>query len=314
MPTVKNQVPYEIACVAADTQSSKAVTNLMYVRNAAPTASLAYGADIPGSLMSTVVTDFKNAWVTLIGTLLSVNYQLIAFVMRSIVGKTFSTPVRPISALVPGEPVTIVTGVNHGLNTGQQVQISGVTAPSGVNAIWSIVKIDNITFTLTGSSLATAWSGDGNWQPATGTVKLLYGDLEALSDVSSGGVTGDAMSLFVTASARRLNAGVGRKFRSRVSFSPLGESDCIDGRLVNASYTAFNTALAAFLVTAVQNGSTDATGKFMLPVMVSRLAASGLASPFTSSDSWCKYVSNMVVQPNTGSLVRRKPRLTQPIA
>jgi hypothetical protein len=270
----------------------------------------AYGALVAGG--GSLIT-FLNSFITAfagIRALLNAKYSTIDYTARSIVAKKFSSPSKPIAALVSSLSTIVVTGTPHGLTTGQTVNIYGITAPVAANGLWVITVVSPTQFSLNGSGVFAIWTGDGFWQVASGKQELQYGDTATVADVAVGGVGGDALPLYVSASVRRLNAGVGRNFRSRLSFSPMSEADSVDGGWVAGTKTAWATALSAFLTFFIDNGSTDVGQSIMSDFVVSPTQALALVSPFTQADSWTKVITSLSLQRNSGSLVRRKPRLT----
>lgn len=312
--TVKFGVPYQITVRAADLGSSKAISNSFFYRALASTGPMpAYGAIVAGGGdLNTVLGDFITAWDG-IRALLNHNYQTVDYSARSIVGKKFGSPSLPIAGLASSLNTVVTTGVPHGLVTGDTVNIYGVTTPAAANGVWVITVIGPTSFFLNGSGTFASWSGDGAWQRATGKQELSYGDTALIASVGVGGIAGDALPLFTAASVRRLNIGVGRNFRSRVSLGPMSESDSLDGGWVTGTRTAWGTALAAFYSASISNGSTDALQNVMVGVAMSTQLALALPSPFTQADSWTKTVTGYSLQRNAGSMTRRKPRLTIPI-
>lgn len=307
-------VPYQVTIRATDLGSGKPVSNSWFLRADGSSGPLpVYGQPVAGGGdLNEVLTTFISAWDIIRG-LLNHNYSTLDFTVRSIIGKKFVSPVNAIASLVSGVGVIVNTGTPHFLVTGQTVQIIGVTTPAAANGVWVITVTSPTQFTLNGSLPFLTWSGDGYWQMGTGEMDLLYGDSLTVASIATGGIAGDALPLFNTASVRRLNSGVGRHFRSRMSLSPMSESDSLDGGWITATKTAWATGLAAFKAAIVTNGSTDPGQDIMSDYIISPTLALGLVSPFTQAESWTKPVNSLALQRNAGSLVRRKPRLTAPI-
>ena len=70
-----------------------------------------------------------------------------------------------------GTPVVINTAFTgpHNLSSGTQVQISDIEGTTGANGVWTITAIDDVNFSLDGSSDATPWTADtGNWTKVIG--------------------------------------------------------------------------------------------------------------------------------------------------
>lgn len=315
MPAIRYGIPYEVVVFGKDNGSGKPVTNKHYyscgIQNVSPPA---FGAPIAGpSDNQTFLTNFSIAWFGDIAPKMNHNYQVLSYQSQAMIGKRYSSPLLPISGVGLGTPVTIQTASPHGLVTGQQVVITGVTSPAVLNAVWVVSVVSPFQFTLNGSSIVGAWSGDGAEQAVSGQIEFLYADkVTSFLNIGNGVVVGDSLPLFCTASIRRLNNGVGRHFRSRFSLSPMSESDVVDGAFTATQKTAMATALGAF-VQPIQNGGTDTGSKFMVPLAISRALAFAQPSPFTFVN-FTAQVNGMVQQPNCGSLVRRKPKQTTTIA
>jgi hypothetical protein len=308
------QVPYEVTVKAADLKSGKPVSNNFYMKSGtAVGAPPAYGAAVPGASLTVFLTNFRTSYATL-RALLSVNYKVLEYQARSMIGKKTTAPSNPIASLVSSLTAIVGTSVPHGLSTGAIVTVHSVTAPAAVNGNWVITVMSPTSFSLDGSAPFATWSGDGFWQVAGGKQEILYGDIDSLPAADLGGVSGEAIALFASASVRRRNTGVGRNFRSRLSFSPIGESAVQDGKFTSAAATAWDTALNTYLFTSIENGATDPGMRIMYDLAVSKTLALGLPTPFTQSTSWTRFTTTFSLQPNNGSIVRRKPRLTAPVS
>lgn len=311
---IRWRVPYRLVVKAADLGSSKIITNTFWYRaigTAGPAP--AYGTTLVGSDILTFINNFITSYAT-IRALLNANYSTIEYIASALVGKRYSTPAVPIAGMASSLDLIIDTGFPHGLTTGNMVYVYGVTTPSGANGQWIVTVTSPTQFHLNGSAPGGIWSGDGFVQLAGGRMELLYSDATTVVASAVGGVAGDALPLFAAASVRRLNSGTGRNFRSRLSFSPMSESDSIDGGWTAGRRTAWATALGTFFSTDVLNGATDAGQAIMYDSVMSGTIALGKIAPFAESDSFCRSVTSFALQRNSGSIVRRKPRLTVPIA
>lgn len=316
MPAIAYLVPYEIAVNAIDLGSGKKVVNLWHYRTGIQGAGApAYGGAPPGpALTATFLSFFQAAYEAKILPRLNHNYKLVSYVMRSIVGKRYGTPINPIAAMTVGTPISISTVVPHGLSSGNVVAVAGVTTPAAANGVYTISVTTPSSFLILGTTAVAPWSGDGTWQKASGQVQYAYGSSDSIVSTAVGGIAGDSLPLYCTFSMRKFNSGVGRNFRSRTSFSPISESDSVDGGLVGGSITAINAACVFMVGGALMaNGGTDPGSGYMNLLAVSKTIALAQPAPFVTSDPWTRQVTLMTVQPNTGSLVRRKPRLTSPI-
>lgn len=313
---IRNRVPYEATIFATDLGSSKKITNRLYFRNQVQTiAPPGYGDPIAaGSSTTTLINAIRTQWLATIVPRLNANYQYNQIVMKAIVGKRYSTPFFTLLAVLPGTPITIKTTTPHGLSTGDIVFAQNFATVVGTDGTWAITVTASDTFTLNGSTGVGSWFGDGLIQVVDGSLEFLYNDLEStIVGATAGGVVGDALPLFSTASIRRLNTGIGKHFRSRLSLSPMSEADSLDGGFTVAQKALMVTALNNFF-TPILNGGTDATSGISQQVVVSKALAFATATPFAESTSWCKDITSFVQQRNMGSLTRRKPRLTSVIA
>lgn len=318
MATIGYLVPYEVAIHAGDIKSGKALTNIVYVKTGLQTAGPpAYGDPIAGGgSTTTLLNSVATLWEGTIVPLLSANYQLVDYTMRSIIGKSFKTPMLPISALIPGTPVVINMGSPHGLATGDSVSLSGVTTPASINGVWGIVVTGPYSFSLAGSSSATLWSGDGFVQALKGASGYLYGDGDLKTSSAVGGVAGDACPLFNSFSVRRISQAASRHFRSRLSLGPVPEASQSNGKITSGAATAWATALASIVSSAgLINGGTDTPGSgYSLFGAVSKQIALTQATPFTKSSPWFSFTTNYALRPNCGSMLRRKVKLGAPIS
>jgi len=321
MAAIHNRVPYLISVEAQDVKSLKKVVNVFFTRNGVQTgAPIAYGANIAGSSsLLTLVTNFSTAWKTTAVPYLSINYSMLTVKGNEIVGKQYQTIKRAISAvsIATGFNVLVTAASAHGLQTGDSVAIAGVTAPSALNAVWEVINYNTNSFQLKGSTGITGtWSNDGTWQKAAGAFGWRYGDTsEFAGDAGTlGSITGEALPLFTAASIRRKTASATRHFRGHTSFSPLGESQALNGKLTTTAKTNIDTAFQSYISSPIANGGSDAGGSgAQLFCNGSKGLAAMAADPFTESETWCKDVLLMFAQPNLGSVLSRKPRLTSPI-
>ena len=67
-----------------------------------------------------------------------------------------------VTAATNATPIVITT-VDHGLQTGDIVEVSGVTGNTAANGVFSVKKLDDNTFELVGSSGNGAYGGGGAW-------------------------------------------------------------------------------------------------------------------------------------------------------
>lgn len=314
---------YEYRVMAADVKSGKLVSNIFYFRNKTQTAgaALAYGDDIPSSLNTTWAAKADTAWVSAAGpnSIMSVNYAVSGSIARDMVGRRWRSPVIAITAIVPllagGCAVVFTTPIV--LAVGDLVYMSGIASPSNLNGVFPVDQVMTPTeIRLTTTPIGT-WGGSGSIQAASGAMDWLYDDKVEFAFTDTGDIAGEAAPLFCTASVRRLNVGVGRNWKSRVSMSPLGESQMLNGKLTSGAVTAINAAFAEWYDPGIDidNGGVGVgDASKMEHVATSKQIAFTTPSPYTESETWAKKVTSFAVRPNNGSFTRRKPKLTAVIA
>jgi len=74
----------------------------------------------------------------------------------------------PIAVLIPGAPILISTVIPHGLGSGMEVDIAGVTGTTSANGVSTIAVTGPTAFILGGSSDFTPWGGSGSWNKVVG--------------------------------------------------------------------------------------------------------------------------------------------------
>lgn len=310
--SIRYLVPYQIDVLGKDLTTNKRIGNTFYVRNQLQSVSPpAYGAPIAGSGdTATLLTQFANAWEVMITAVLSTKFQMVSYTMRAMMGWGYGTPVIGINALITGGLNTVIqTGTPHGLVTGNAARITGVTAPSGANGIWNVSVVSPTQLTIPVATTG-AWSNNGSIQSASGRQNWQYADQEVKQSTATGGVTGDALPIFSDVSVRRINSGVGKNFRSRVSMAPVGESMNDFGKLTTAALAIWVAELVTF-TTFYDNGGSENPGSGQsYNIAVSKQLASTVGSPFTESMSWGKGVTAMLPRTYLGSMLKRKPKLT----
>jgi len=308
MAEVKNMVPYEWRVNARDLPSGKPVTNILYTK----TADLGggYATPIAASSHATLADEIWQRWNTWIVPQLSEQYEVSGYISRAIIGRRWPTPMIPIVGISPLLTATrISTGVPHGMSTGNSVEISGATGSPTVNGVHASITVITATAFDIAVTGAAASPGPGQVQRASGVIEFVYDDKQEVVVTATGAITGESLPVYCTISLRRLNVGVGRNFRSRISLSPLGESQQANGGFTPAALALIQTA-GSNLVTVFDIGG----GNTAKPVAVSKQLAFAEPPVFLSSSAWSKDVTAYVARPNLGSLTRRKPKLTQGLA
>lgn len=308
MATFGNMVVLEARLEAADLKSGKPISNILYCRNV--DNGTGYGSTLTGSNLTTAAASIRGIWVNNVIPLLSENYQLSRTLVRTIVGRRWMQPMIPIVGVAPTLTDTqIITSSPHRLSVGNSVYIQGVPSPITTNGLWTVTRVVTANEFAINTIVGFSSPGGGTMQWAAGAQEFAYGDQAEYNGTDLGAVSGDAYPLYVTVSFRRPNPGIGRNWRSRVSVSIIPESAGVDGRLTSVALTAWELAgtgmdnsMGGGGAITVFNGSVSKNLAFSGPLV------------FTESNSWFKFNTDWIPQPNFGSLTRRKPRLTSPIA
>lgn len=310
--SVLYRVPYEIRVNATDLSSGKQVSNVFYTKCGIQlVAPPAYAQPVAGtSDTGTLLAAFKTLFKAQIVPLLSSQYRTVEYIMRAIMSYGYTTLYHPIASVSVGSPTVVNTSTPHGLVTGDSVDISGTTGTLSINQVWTATVTGPNTFTIATNTTGQTYAGGGQEQKASGALKFIYGSLDTLADVQTGGIAGDALPLFSDASVRRLGADVGKSFQGRNSFAPIGEASQVDGAFTTSAKTAWTTALTALVGTPLANGGSDSSSSLNFLINVSKKIAFTKAAPFIGSDSWTSAVNSMSLRPNMGSFIRRKPKLS----
>jgi len=312
MPGIRYLVPYEVRAIATDTATGKTISNYFYLRSGVQTAGApAYGGAIVGpSSTASLLANFVSRFEAQIVNLLPDKYVLSQYEMRAIIGWKWGTPLGAISALAPGNPTSITASVLAGMFSGTTVKISGVTGATAANGTWLITKTGTKVATIAANTTGQIWGFDGVIQEIDKGQGFIYDDLEILASATTGGVATDAVALFATASCRRISSVVGKSYQGRNSFSPIAEADVQSGGFTSAAKTAWATALTAMYSTGYVNDGTDVPGSgYSYLWNVSKTQAFQSITPFTASGGWTAPVTNYLLRPDMGTLLRRKPRL-----
>lgn len=315
MAEIRYRWVYEVKIKASDQKSGKLISNILYYRNQVDTG-FAYGDPIPGSSDAVFINSVQANFATgspLTVDILSENYVTSEFQSRGIYGRAYPQPTLAITSLAPGLTSSIITtSVAHGFSVGDNVSIQGVTGPSGVNGSWNVTQVDTPTQFRIGFVFSGSWTGDGAVQLAAGPQEFTYMDNFVEAEAIDGDIAGEAVPLFSDASIRRINTGVGRNWKSRLSMAPIAETSQLNGKFTTAFATIFGTWSTRMMTAALNAATTNPSNRMML-VAVSKKIAMAQPTPFTTSDKFAQDVTSLVLQPNLGSLVRRKPRLTSVI-
>lgn len=313
MAAIRYLTPYEVVLSGSDRASGKPIRNILYYRSGVSGGGLAYGEAIVGTSQAEfhtrLLTKLTDYWVPVQPT--TMRWQQIR--SEAIYGKGYPTPRIGIAALAFGVSTsTIATTGPHGLASGQMATISGVGTPGGINGDWIVTVVDDTIFTIA-ASFSPPWSGNGIVQSIGGQAGFAFVDRYETNFTLDGTVASDALPLFSTASVRRINSGVGRNWRSRISVSPIPESHWLDGTMQAAGIAPWTTWQTQMVIKVPTIASPSNDSHYLQPAVVSKALAMGLSSPFESSTSWCQDLTSWDVRENNGSMIRRKPKLTAAI-
>lgn len=313
MAEILSRVPYMVTLSGSDRASGKPIRNILYYRNGASVSGVLYGQPQVGTSQDYFLTALLAKINTYWAPVQPDNVRWSNLRMEALIGRQFVTPQVGISAVAFGATVAVIATTGpHGLTDGGVANITGITTPAALNGSRVAEVVDANIFEVPYAG-TPPWSGDGAVQTTGGTQEWILAARFEKNFTVDGSVNADALPLFSTASVRRLNSGVGRAWRSRISVSPLPETHWTDGTMQAAGVTPWNDWQTQMLIPVFAvAGATNAEDK-MYPCAVARSVAFTLASPFVASDTWCRDVTAWDVRENNGSLIRRKPRLTQSI-
>jgi len=73
-----------------------------------------------------------------------------------------------VFTVIPGMPIVIDTVDAHGLGTGMEVDVMGVTGTLGANGVSTITVLTAVSFSLDGSADFTPYGGGGTWTKVVG--------------------------------------------------------------------------------------------------------------------------------------------------
>lgn len=305
---IRDSVPYSIKLNAKDVSSGKLISNEVFYKTS--TSGGVYGANTAGDTATALGVYVAN-WTSNLVALLNSNYTMISGVMRAIMGHQWTTPVLAVNGVaVVGTTIEITTASPHGLSEHNSILISGSASPVGFNGYHTDVHVINpTTFSFDAGTVVGPFPGPNTFQKVAGTHEFIYADQETLLDSTTGGnTTSEMMPLVCTLSVRRLNPGVGRNWRSRLSISCLNEIDNINGRLAATALANYTTACSG-----LDNSINAGGGVTLAAIVVSKQIAFQQVSLFTESSTWTRFATDYVPQKNIGSFTRRKPKLTATI-
>jgi hypothetical protein len=303
-----NGVPYECRINAVDLASGKPLSNIIYLRYY--NAGLLYADPVNLTDLDTANGNLQLAWTASIRPNLSANYKNTGLVCRAIVGRRWPTPFVGIAGanFVAGT-AEIITTTPSGFEDDDYISITETLPGTSLLGLHGpIVALNSTTIQFPFAGIADVVTS-GRVQLVRGAMEFIYGDSSSATYAGVGGIAGDACPLFTSVSMRRFNSGSGRNWRSRLSLSPIAEGSQINGRLTGPYYTNLIADATTFFTTTIGAGA-----QVMNQVAVSKELSFMTPTPFGESASWTRPVTGGAPQPNCGSVVRRKPKLTSAIA
>lgn len=309
---LKNLCIYAAKIDAVDLSSGKFLSNTLYYRNRVDTGS-GYGVDIAGTTDTALEDAIFHKWYDTVNPVmdrLPASYQLRQLTLQRLYGWGYGTPISVIVGAVGTlTNIHVFTAAPHGLRDGQTVQITGVVGMTDLNRMFLAISVVGPTEFVVDITTTQTYTSGGQVQRTNRSLQLLYADKLIVPHDEVGNSTEvDILPLFTDVSMRRLNTGVGKNFRSRISIAPIPESDQKNGSLLPTPYAAWltiGTSLAATLL----SGGVD-----FVPYAVSKKLALADTTPFSSSATWSRPVTSYAPQRNMGSFTKRKPKLTAAIA
>lgn len=313
---VKYRVPYELSIIALDNTSNQAVNNVMHYRGGIDATPPAYGSDIAASDIATVLSGFRGEWRARILPHLSLHYVISEYRIKEVTGWSVQSTPRLVGNASFSTPITITTVGNHNVETGDTVTITGVTGNTAANGVWVITVTGDDTFTLAGSVGNALFAGGGEWTVQQTTAHLTYGEQAVLPGsptLDVGAVIGQSLPVFTTWSVFKKTNQSGRNFRGGMRLSPIAETSVNNGRAEAAIQALRQTAVDELLAATLASGGAAGDGGVMQMVVFSRSRAFTQPGTFTQSETIAANVQALVSQPNSGSMTRRKPKLTDVI-
>jgi len=304
MAGVRNKAIYETTITGQDVSSGQKVVNIVY--NAVEDPGTGAGAVLAGSDEGTFIANLKTAWEDNVVAVLSVRYTTESYRTRAIIGWRWPTGFLAVVGATPALTFTsITTGSPHGYASGISVSIQNTVGITGLNGVFSPITVTSPTTFTIPVALTGTLTVVGDVQAVVGAQELHYVDNLEISGSQAGGITGDSLPAFCTASVRRINSGVGRNWRSHIALGPLGESQVKNGFFESTPFTAFQTAMLAW-----GNPISVGGGFAASHYAISKKIAFGLPSDLIATFSlWSQQVSAFDTRHNMGSQISRKPPL-----
>jgi len=300
-------VPYEVTINATDTRSGKPISNILYYRYG---GAGTYGANLGGTDQQTFHDNVKTRWSNHILNSLSNHYVMSSVRSRAITGWHWTKPLKKWVGSSPSLTFTsITTATPHGFTTGMAVQLIGTIGATSINQAASPITVTGTNQFTIPVLLAAGTVTNGTVQEVGANVDFTYDNNLETTETDAGSRPGETVPLFCSASVRRINLGVGRNWKSRISLSPFAEPDVVNGMFESAFFTSLQAN-----VDGLNNNEAAGGGFVMTPIVVSRQVALLLSNIFTESDTWTRDIIDFTARRNMGSIISRKPKLTATIS
>lgn len=319
MAVLRYKIPLQVTFAGHDSASGKPVRNVCYFLNqdTVVPGALAPGDDMASTDGPSLLVEINADIGAQLRGILSVDFITDDTVMKEVVGITTIGPASPIAAATNTTPINVTTTRRHNLRSGDRVNIAGSLGNTAVNGVGQVVTVTGPkTFTVASTGNGVYVPLSGTWANADSRARLVYGNQWQLPQLGDGTVAGEALPLIATVSLHGRSSLAGRNGRMGMRLGPIAESDVNNGSLTNAARTAASAA-ATSIRTALPRSNIIPAGT----VQHQRYQLAGfsfqryLARAGAFAD-FAMYISPLVSldsRNNTGSLVRRKPKLTQPI-
>lgn len=313
MATIKAGHPYQVVVHANDRPSGKIVTNT-WVWMARP-GGTAYGDSIVGSSLATLIASFRTRFRAQILPLLTDSYRVSYYQALQVVGWTNVARTVNVSSAMASPTAGMIrlkTASAHRAQFGSAVTVAGLVVNTNTNgartvaAVISPTEVD-IAIAAQGVDVAVGTLSVGSYRP-----RYTFDDNALLNGVAAddtGAVADDTLPIHSTVSVRKITEFTGRKRRGGIRFSCIPEGANIDGNLTGTARGAWQDAMDAM------TAQLDIGGASALPQLISSVLSFSGAQTYVEAQAanFMKEISNYVVSPNEGSMVRRKPKLSQPI-
>ncbi len=309
---------YQLRSIGSDTKSGKRITNTWFLRSGtAAGGPPAFDSPIAGSDLDVLLLNWDTRYAAQILNRLSVNFVQTSHEIRKIVGWKYGAPFYPVIGVTPtltGTSIT-VAGVLPTLSP-FFASIQGLVGSVAANGTWTASPTNLNTFTINAITAGDPWISGGTVQQITDSLGWKFTDLASFAASAAGTVAGEALPLFADVSVRKIGSTSGKQWQGRNSFAPISEADQKQGKLEAAALTAWQTAATAIIASLANGAAIGDLRDNMYFYNASFKQSLTYAVPFNefAVGNSTSLVGSSFPQPNLGSMVKRKPRLTSTIS